>query len=117
MALVLGKTDIKTITGKVDIYAPADDGRKKKAGRLKVTTKVLPRSEFVALTEASENDKEVARDLIINIEAGDNDTQVPDYDPAFMDDIFEIDWQFNPIFDFVLAANNERVGRALKGKN
>jgi hypothetical protein len=117
MAFELGKTDISTITGKVDIMQPGDNGTKRKVATLKVTTEVLTRSEFIELTQQAGGDREVAKRLVKNIEAGDSTTQVAPYTPELMDDIFEIDWQFAPIFDFVLGANNERIGRALRAKN
>jgi len=117
MNLILGKNTISELTSKIDVYAPAGNGRKKKAGSLNVTVQVLPRSEFEALADSCENDKEIARALVRNIEAGDAATQVAEYTPDMMDDIFEIDWQFYPIFEFVLTANNERLGKALKAKN
>ena len=117
MSLTLGKTDIESITGKVELFTPADNGIRKKAGTLKVTTRVLPRSEFAELTESAEDDLVVVKAMLLNIEAADKDTTVPTYSADLLDEIFEIDWQFDPLLDFVIAANSHRLGRAMKAKN
>lgn len=117
MSLKLGKSTIATMSGKVSIFAPGDNGSKKKVGTLKVTVEVLPRTQFLEVTQSSANDGEVAKRLVKNIEAADDQTEAVLYTPELMDEIFEIDWQFNPIFEFVMAANNEQLGKALKRKN
>lgn len=117
MSLVLGKSDIKEITGKVTVYKPTGSGTSKKAGVLKVTVEVLPRTQLSDLLALGEGDLAVAKRLVKNIEAGDDVTQAAPYTPALMDEIFEYDWQFAPIYDFALAANNERLARVLKAKN
>lgn len=117
MSLTAGKTDIKSLTAPVEIFAPGDDGKRTKVGTFRVTTKILPRSEFVELTKSAKDDCAIARELIVNIEAGDKNTNVAPYTPELVDDIFEINWQFDPVLDFVLAANNERLGKVLKVKN
>ena len=117
MAFQLGKSDIKTITGKVDIFTPQDFGGRSKAGSLKVTVQVLPRSEFLDMTRMAENDAELVKRLVLDIGAGDSKTEVAPYTEDLVDEIYEIDWQFDPILTFVLQANSGRIGRALKAKN
>lgn len=113
----LGKSDITSITSKVPLYQPSADGTRRKVGVLKITVEVLPRTEFQQLTREAANDCEVAKRLIKNIEPGDSTTKVPPYTPELLDEVFEIDWQFTQIFDVVMAANNERLARALRAKN
>ena len=116
MTFELGKSTIKTITGTVTIMEPGDDGKKKPVSKLKVTTRILPRSEFLDLC-AQNDDCHICKTLVEKIEAGDSTTTVAEYTPALMDEIFEHEWQFNPIFEFVMRTNNERMGRALQLKN
>ena len=42
----LGKSEIKTLTDKITLMEPVDMARKKKAGVIKVTVEILPRTEF-----------------------------------------------------------------------
>ena len=117
MAFQLGKSGIKTITGKVDIFEPLDFGARRKVGSLNVTVEVLPRSEFADLVDAVRHDREVARQLVKNIEPADAQTVTEEYRPELMDELYEIDWQFDPIFELVMQANSSRLRRALRTKN
>lgn len=114
--MILGKNHIHSITRKVDLYEPTSTGAHKKAGTIKVTVKVLNRSDLQELVN-NNDDKEIVRALVLDIQAGDSTTQVPEYTPDLIDDIFEVDWQFTPILEAVLMANSERLGRVLKQKN
>lgn len=116
MSFALGKTTQKTLTGKVAIYQPQDNGAKKKVATLTITTDVLPRTEFFTLVESCD-DKELLKQLVKNIESGDQQTETIAYTPDLMDDIYEIEWQFGPILDFVMRANNPRFAQALAAKN
>ena len=116
MTFELGKSSVKTLTGKVAIYQPQDDAPRKKVATLKVTTCILPRTEFFELL-SSLDDKELAKHLVKNIEAGDSHTTAVTYTPELMDEIYEIEWQFAPILDFVVRANNPKFAQALAVKN
>lgn len=116
MSLILGKSEVKQLSGKVAIYEPRDNGERKKVGTLTVTTEILPRTEFFALVDST-GDLDLAKRLVKNIESGDKDTETASYTPDLMDDIYEIEWQFGPILDFVMRANNPRFAQALAVKN
>lgn len=113
----LGKSDISTITGRVELLAQGDNGSRKRVGAVRVTTNVLPQEEFIQAISDAGGDAELLKRLIKNIEAADEATQVPPYTPDLIDAIFQTWWQFQPIFDFVMTANNPRLAQALKLKN
>lgn len=117
MSFQLGKSEIKSIEGKVTIYQPTNNGSKKPVATLKVTTRVLPKSEFIDLTVNTASDCELCKALVIDIKPGDENTQAVDYSPELMDEIFEFEWQSLPILEFVMKANSERMARALQLKN
>lgn len=112
----LGKSEIKTLTDKITLMEPVDMARKKKAGVIKVTVEILPRTEFQeALTSLT--DKELVKRLVTNIESADEKTQVPPYTADLIDEVYEIEWQFVPIRDWVVRANSESIAGLLRVKN
>jgi len=116
MSFVLGESHIKSVTGKVDIYTPLHEGRRRRVARLEVTVRTLPRDEFMDLLNSC-TDIEVAKALIENIKPGDAATQATEYTPDLVEKIYQYGWQFHPIYEFVLAANDERLQRSLHQKN
>lgn len=117
MAFVLGKSSISTITGKVKIYEPRDNDAKKHVATLAVTTKVFPRTEFVEMCDKSNNDAELCKEMITDIKSLDGLADVPEYKPDLIDDMFEYEWQFTPVLEFVMRSNSESMGRAIARKN
>lgn len=116
MSLVLGKSSIKQLSKVIELYEPLDNGRKKKAGKIRVTVEVLPRAEFQDFW-TSHTYLEVAERLIKNIESADDSTQVPEFDTSLVSDIYDIEWQWTPIYQWIIEANDPAIARVLAAKN
>lgn len=116
MSLVLGKNTTQHITKTIDLYEPIDAEHKRKAGSVRVTVRILPRSEFLDLI-ARGDDVETAQALIDNIVAADSTTQVPPFEPGLIKDLCEVSWQIAPILTWAIDANHPNFVRGLAEKN
>jgi hypothetical protein len=120
MSFVPGKLNTTTITGKVHLYEPTADGGRRKAGTLEVTAKKLPKPEYNALRDGftDEVDLNLCRELVTDIKGAMREDGSPwPLSDGLIDALYTVDWQFNPVVDFVLGINEERIARVLKGKN
>lgn len=120
MSFIPGKITTPVITGKITLFEPTANGNKRKAGALDVTCKKLSKTDFEELRDGFDDDMDLnlCRELITDIKGAMKEDGSPWLlSDGLLDAMYQVDWQFNPIVDFMLSVNNERIGRALKAKN